>query len=113
MSSSHTGELPIPELPAEARLCHLFPALGNMSLLSIGQLCDAGCQATFDATTASITYNNKVILTGTRSTATNKLWHLDHPLSTTQTEPVALAAVNQSASPESLVEFAQIGRAHV
>ncbi|WP_281640541.1 Ty1/Copia family ribonuclease HI [Aurantimicrobium minutum] len=77
-----------------------------MSLLSIGQLCDAGCQATFDATTASITYNNKVILTGTRSTATNKLWHLDHPLSTTQTEPVALAAVNQSASPESLVEFA-------
>ena len=57
MSSTHIAELHLPQLPKKARTVHLFPALNNTSLLSIGKLCDAGCQATFtaDAVTISLT----------------------------------------------------------
>jgi len=40
ITSSHTAELNIPELPLEARRVHLFPDLQG-SLISIGDLCDA------------------------------------------------------------------------
>ena len=84
MTSTHTGELPIPELPSEARLCHLFPALEDMSLLLIGQLCDAGCIAHFNADTAHITNEDQIILQGKRDATTNKLWHLVLPSSQNQ-----------------------------
>jgi hypothetical protein len=105
MYSTHTGELPIPALPSAACLCHLFPALGNISLVSIGQLCDAGCNATFTATEAMISYNNNIILRGYRDSTTNKLWHLRLPPET-PAENVAFAAVNHSASISDLVAFA-------
>jgi hypothetical protein len=41
--SEDTAELNIPYLPSAARLCHVVPQLGQYSLVSIGQLCDAGC----------------------------------------------------------------------
>ena len=44
MYSTHTAELSLPQIPTAARIAHLFPALGNTSLLSIGQLCDAGVE---------------------------------------------------------------------
>ena len=77
--STHTAELQLPDLPPEARHVHLFPALQNTSLLSIGQLCDSGCTATFTANTVTITRNHKPILTGTRSKATNYLWDITLP----------------------------------
>ena len=47
MSSTHTKHLNIPSLPPAACLQHQFPAMKTTGLLSIGQLCDHGCSATF------------------------------------------------------------------
>ena len=44
--SSHIGELNIPSLPAAARIAHVFPGISDL-LVSISQLCNAGCMATF------------------------------------------------------------------
>jgi hypothetical protein len=102
MQSSHTVNLALPGLPPEACVGHLFPALGDTSLISIGQLCDAGCAATFLASTVTITHDGRTILTGTRSDATNRLWTLD----LTVPQECALAARTFSASPRELVVFA-------
>jgi hypothetical protein len=76
MQSTHEADLDIPNLPGAARHVHLVPALKSMSLISIGQLCNAGCNVTFDATIIQVHYNDQPILTGTRWPDT-KLWHLD------------------------------------
>jgi hypothetical protein len=117
--SSHIAELDLPFLPHQARVAHIFPHLSSGSLISIGQLCDAGCTATFDATTVTITYQYKVVLSGTRSPIT-RLWHLNitpsHPtMPTTLPLETALGASNPttstslntfSAKPAELVTFA-------
>ncbi len=77
ISSTHTALLNLPELPAAARRCHVFPALSPTgSLLSIGQLCDQGCHALYDKDTVSIFHGNKLILQGLRSPVT-RLWMVD------------------------------------
>ena len=73
ISSTHKAKLTLPNLPDGARQCHLFPGLATGSLMSIGQLCDNGCQALFTATTVKITRNHQTVLTGTRTPATG-LW---------------------------------------
>ena len=73
MHSTHIAELDLPTLPLAARQCHIVPALANHSLLSVGQLCDAGCSIELDATTLTVTHKNTVVLTGTR-TAQTRLW---------------------------------------
>ena len=62
--SSHTAEISLPGLPPTAIQCHIFPNLIAGSLLSIGQLCDHGCEATFSATTVIILHDNIPIITG-------------------------------------------------
>jgi hypothetical protein len=84
--SSHTSTLPIPGLPLSACRAHVFPSLQSHSLLSIGQLCDHGCKAVFTHSKVTITRDDLIMLTGTRSIATNGLWTLD-PL-----DPSSLAA---------------------
>ena len=76
ITSSHTAELLLPGLPLTAIQCHIFPDLIAGSLLSIGQLCDHGCNATFTATTVTITNNNIPIITGFRCPLT-KLWTIN------------------------------------
>ena len=76
IQSTHTGELPIPHLPPEARKTHLFPSLGDTSLISIGQLCDAGCRAVFTATEALVLHKEDIVLRGKRDATTNGLWTL-------------------------------------
>ena len=66
----------MPQLPAPATAVHLFPSLATGSLISIGQLCDSGCTATFTKTKATVSHNGNTILQGTRHPATT-LWHLD------------------------------------
>ena len=56
MKFTHVGELSIPKLPPEAQIVHLFPNLASDSLLSVGQLCEAECQALFTATNICIWY---------------------------------------------------------
>ncbi len=78
MYSSHEAELDFPSLPHAARHVHIVPDLEHNTLISIGQLCDAGCDVTFDAATVTVRYKNNIALTGTR-TPTTRLWHLRPP----------------------------------
>ena len=75
MYSTHEAELDLPSLPLAARRVHIVPALHTTSLLSMGQLCDAGCVVTFDAKSVTVTIDNERILDGTRTPATG-LWHV-------------------------------------
>jgi len=100
MQSTHEADLDLPNLPPAARRVHIVPDLAHHSLISIGQLCDAGCDVTFDAFTATVRYNNKIVLHGHRTPAT-KLWHLTLPAE----EEQANAAIG-SATPAQLVAFA-------
>ena len=77
MTSTHEAELDIPLLPAHAKKVHIFPELASGSLLSIGQLCDGGCTATFTANKLFIYFAGKIIIQGTRQN--NKLWTIDPP----------------------------------
>ena len=74
LQSTHTAQLH--ELPSKATMAHLFPGLADTALLSIGQLCDAGCQATFTKSTCIITLHGKTILEGERNHDTNNLWYI-------------------------------------
>jgi hypothetical protein len=65
ITSSHTALLQLPNiLPLIAQLAHMFPDLKSSSLISIGQLCDHGCTATFDSTQVHIHYQDDIIMTG-------------------------------------------------
>jgi hypothetical protein len=73
---THTGNLRIPGIPLSVQQAHVFPHLTSHSLLSISQLCAHGCKSIFTDTDVTITLNDTVILTGTRSTTTGALWTL-------------------------------------
>ena len=75
MDSTHEGELDLPGLPPAARRIDLLPSLKNDTLISIGQLCDAGCTATFTKDRVTISFQGRTILVGTRD-GPNKLWYL-------------------------------------
>jgi len=76
LHSTHEADLDLPSLPAAACHGHVVPQLATQPLLSIGQLCDAGCHVTFTATTVTISHDNAVILQG-HHTPASKLWELD------------------------------------
>jgi hypothetical protein len=87
MTSTHEAEFDLPFLRPEAPRAHILPDLHNCSLLSIGQLTDAGYLAVFDAkrlqiydaTTVDTIADQPCILTGTRHTPTG-MWHIDAPI---------------------------------
>ncbi|KAI2494253.1 hypothetical protein MHU86_20271 [Fragilaria crotonensis] len=119
MYSTHEAELDLPSLPIAARRVHIVPALRTTSLLSMAQLCDAGCTVTFDATSVSVRRNNQTILTGVRTPDTG-LWHMsllqsplsphvdtESPATTPERDDVHYShSAVHSATPEALVAFA-------
>ena len=104
ITSTHTANLDIPILPTDATEAHLFPALGSTSLLSIGKLCDAGCEAKFRANDCIITFMGDVILKGERNSQTNNLWQI---ATTKQQQPKHLANnINvPGATPQDIIQF--------
>jgi hypothetical protein len=113
MYSTLEAELDLPSLPSAARRVHIVPNLKTSSLLLMGQLCDAGCVVTFDATSVSVHLENDRILAGVRTPGTG-LWHLSlvqpaHvPAAPAPFPPLlhqSYSAV-QSATPAELVAFA-------
>ena len=78
IKSTHVGEILIPQIPRQARVAYHFPDLGkDTSLLSIGQLCDHGCEAHFSQHEVVITHNNHIILRGYCNETTRGLWQLE------------------------------------
>ena len=72
IQATHTCELDQPQLPGGARTAHKFPHLAH-PLVSIGQLCDHGCSATFTAAEVRVTLHDQLVLHGHRDPSTN-LW---------------------------------------
>jgi hypothetical protein len=75
MHNTHEGYLNIPDFPAAAGNVYLLPDL-QLSLLSIGQLCNAGCAAQFQKETVTISFNNKALLHVQRNPTTG-MWHVE------------------------------------
>jgi hypothetical protein len=91
MHSSHKTHLQLPHIATAATEAHIFPTMKEHSLISIGQLCDAGCLATFDATSVLVTHQDQTVLKGQRDAIT-KLW----------TVPIATHALESDNSPPKL-----------
>jgi hypothetical protein len=75
IASSHTCDLDITALPANARAGHILPGLASHSLLSMSKLCDNGCTVIFDNKRCRVQQNDATILEGPRD-PTTKLWLL-------------------------------------
>ena len=67
MQSTHTSLLPFPQLPLAAQRAHVFPALQNKALLSIGKFCNSNFTAVFR--------KGRVKLSGDDTTITGKQDH--------------------------------------
>ena len=73
ISSSCSGTLLFPNLPYPIK-AYIFPdRVLHTSLLSVSELCNVGCLATFTNTTFHVTYNNSTVLHGVKAT-TDTLW---------------------------------------
>jgi hypothetical protein len=66
IQSSHTCDLLLTEFPPQARKSHILPGLVHSSLISVGQLCDNGCDVTFNKDTFSVMNNGKCVMLGSR-----------------------------------------------
>ena len=75
VQSTHDGFLDISGLPPRARCAHVIPGIKH-SLLSIVQLCNAGCEIVFCrwALNMEVRYKGKVIMRG--KNAINGLWYI-------------------------------------
>ena len=114
MHSDTLADITIPNLPtgfpSEALQVYVVPALHTKSLLSLGQLCDAGCTITLTSTALEVLYQGKCILHGTRTPQT-RLWHVAideaHPIPTSMSHATTHAAYVAAggATPAHLVAF--------
>ena len=84
-TSTASAQLALPTLPNNtARQGHIIPGFTN-SLLSLGQLCDAGCTPHFDKQHMRIrNAAGTPIRTGTRDATGARLWRVDITLPSSQ-----------------------------
>ena len=76
LEATHKTTIILPkELSTIAKEGYILPKLSTNTLISIGQLCDDKCIATFDAMSVKISKNNKIILEGSRDSKTG-MWHM-------------------------------------
>ena len=80
VTSSHTCELDLPQLPLHARMGHVVPGLAGHSLVSVVRLCNAGCKVMFKDIGVEVTYKGKIVICGQKDTRTG-LWMI--PLTAT------------------------------
>ena len=79
ITASKQGFLPLPNtISSKGSKTHVFKDITNASLISIGQLCDDGCQATFDKQKMSVSKNGEKIMSGIRNTS-DGLWDIKLP----------------------------------
>ena len=79
IESSHTAQLNISNIPAPAQVCHLFPAMKDKMLISLGKLCDNDMEIKLTKTNIYIydqEHKEQPIIIGNRN-ATNGMWYLD------------------------------------
>jgi hypothetical protein len=77
MKSTHTAVLDVPELSKGATAAHIFPAMENNSLLSVGQLCDEGYSVLFNINEVVILDSTqKILMKGSRDFTTG-IWRIN------------------------------------
>lgn len=98
--STHTCELLYDDLPQAARIAHIIPHLANHSLISLVQLCNAGCEILMSKIGLTIKYRGKTILCGHKCTRTG-LWLMPmQPMSDDKRieQPAAAVATHMAAN---------------
>ena len=78
ISSTHAADLNLTKLPVAARKCHLFPAMKNKALLSLGKLYDHNMEVHLTKENIIITEEknkNNIVLTGKRNIK-NGMWYV-------------------------------------
>ena len=107
MSSTHTRILDIPSLPQEACIQHLFPQMTTTGLLSIGQLCDHGCTATFSEKKLIIRNKEGVVIIVGHRRGPNTMWlvqlEADRPI--TEVTPNCNAIILSDTTKRDLAKF--------
>jgi hypothetical protein len=105
MLSHHITNLQLPHVPSVATEAHIFPSITDHSLVSIGQLCDSGCLATFDAATVTVTHEDRIVLQGQRDDTT-KLWTVPITTQPSNISTHSALNVNLSTKVTDLIAFA-------
>ena len=65
MTTTKNLELLLTKLPKSSRQAHRLPGIIN-NLLSVAELCDAGCDVEFHRTGCNVSYNGKIVMGGWR-----------------------------------------------
>jgi hypothetical protein len=76
IQSSHTCDLLLTDLPPQARKAHTLPGFVHNSLISVGQLCDNGCNVTFTQEQVTVSKKGKCVMYGSRDPR-SRLWIVD------------------------------------
>jgi hypothetical protein len=77
MNSTQTDILDITQLSKAAKAAHIFPAMENNSLLSVGQFCDEGYSVLFSIDEVTIlNETQQIIMKGSRYITTG-LWRIN------------------------------------
>ena len=74
MSITHTRQLNIPTLPPAACVQNSFPEMKTTGLLSIDQLCDHGCSATFSQHHLVIKNKRATTILVGHQNSSNSMW---------------------------------------
>jgi hypothetical protein len=73
---SHTCDLLLTDFPPQARKAHILPGLVHNSLISVGKLCDNGCNITFTQEQVTVSKNGKCVMYGSQDPR-SRLWRVD------------------------------------
>jgi hypothetical protein len=76
IQSSQTCDLLLTDLPSQARKAHIFPSVVRKSLIYVGQLCDSGCDVTFNMEHVAVLKDGKCVMLGSRDPY-SILWRAD------------------------------------
>jgi hypothetical protein len=76
IQSSHTCDLLLTYLPPQARKAHILPGLVHNSLISVGKLCDNGCNKTFTQEQVTVSRDIKCVIYRSRDLR-SRLWRVD------------------------------------
>jgi hypothetical protein len=109
MDSTHTAYLEIPELRKAVSVAHIFSAMENNSLLSVGQLCDDGYSVMFSISEVTILDSkHKSILKGSRELDTG-LWRINLRQKYLQTRRVTAKAQTQLSESNNVYDLLNTG----
>ena len=101
VTSTHTCNLDMPQLPQQARRGHIMPGLASHSLLSVTKLCNAGCKVNFSMIGCTISYRGQTVVCGKKCTTTG-LWMIPLTNTTPSLRPSLINDIPTSLNTEQL-----------